>query len=170
MRNRQTGFTLIELVIVIVILGILAATALPKFIDITDDAHQAAVAGTGGGFASSLSLSHALWLARGEPDGSTTPVTMEGTDVYMTTSGWPENTSGGGDDALTEAECVEIWNGIMQNPPSVATGAGAADYDADVTGTGCTYWYQNVTPATDLEIVYDAATGTVAIDDTIDGA
>ena len=47
--NKQKGFTLIELVIVIVILGILSATALPKFLDLSDDATQAAVAGVAGG-------------------------------------------------------------------------------------------------------------------------
>ena len=48
MKLAQKGFTLVELVIVIVILGILSATALPKFVDLSGDARTAAVQGFAG--------------------------------------------------------------------------------------------------------------------------
>ncbi len=58
MRIRQTGFTMIELIVVIVILGILAATALPKFIDLNSDAKAAALKGVVGAAASAMTVNY----------------------------------------------------------------------------------------------------------------
>ena len=55
MNRRMNGFTLIELVIVIIVLGVLAATAIPKFVNLQDDANRAALKGQFGAFASAVS-------------------------------------------------------------------------------------------------------------------
>lgn len=60
--GQQKGFTLIELVVVIVILGILAATALPKFVDLSGDAKLAKAEGVAGAVASSANIQYAKFL------------------------------------------------------------------------------------------------------------
>jgi len=61
-RSKQQGFTLIELIMVIVILGILAATALPKFVDLSGDAKQASVKNIAGSLGSASAINKAARL------------------------------------------------------------------------------------------------------------
>ncbi len=80
MRN-QNGFTLIELVVVIVILGLLAAVAVPKFINITRQARVSSVNGAAGSIRSAVALARAQYLVNG--DMTATTVTMSGEAVTV---------------------------------------------------------------------------------------
>ena len=82
MNKGMKGFTLIELVVVITILGILAAFAIPRFANLEVEARIAAVQGLGGSVRSASALAHSLSLAKGLAPAAS--VDMEGTTIAMT--------------------------------------------------------------------------------------
>src|SRR5262245_49800452 len=77
-KATQRGFTLIELVVVIVILGILAAFALPKFMGLEQQARIASVRALEGTVRSSTAMAHSLWMANGGA-----AITIDGLPVTM---------------------------------------------------------------------------------------
>ena len=133
---KQTGFTLIELVVVVVILGFLAVTAIPKFLDLTEQAKQANIGGMAGGFATGVSLARSQWEAEARPKDTAgiNAVNYDGTTVYLTSEdsstspsispGYIVGTdSGAGINAksMTVASCISVWNSLLQQPPSLAS-------------------------------------------------
>ncbi len=122
-KSAQGGFTLIELIVVIVILGILAATALPRFTNLSGDARVASLNAARGALTATAAMTHGRWLI--------TPGTsqnVEGVDVAMNgASGYPAIQTAAGTDAREQLlRAAGLWDDYVFVPQGAATATSPA--------------------------------------------
>lgn len=133
--RKQVGFTIVELVVVIIILGILAATALPRFIDVSDEAHSASVDAVMGGLKSAQGMAHAKWMASGKP----TSIQINGNSHNTTTAGYVVS-------GATATTCYNVFVDMIQDSTAAVSSAvqsytDSVDWHATGSSNTCTFTY-----------------------------
>ena len=188
MDNKQTGFSLVEFVVVMVVVGLLAVAALPCFLDVTDEAKKASIEGVAGGFATGVLSARAQWEAQARTSvtlGSEkqNTVNYDGVNFWLTRStdssgaatgfrdGYPlalntDNTSYPA--AITDQSCIDLMDNLLQNPPKVDTVANAANnanvkYSAQADDGQATCTYVQKEGGTAHQFVYEIKTGRVTV-------
>lgn len=140
--NKQAGFTLVELVVVIAVLGVLAASALPRFVNVQSNARVAIGQGLAAALNSGASLARASWVAAGSVTTGTPTVSVDGLSIVIntvgTTPGYPSATAAG------------IGN-VLQNLDS-------SKYSVSYNGNQATY---TVDSRQNCTVSYNARTGVV---------
>ncbi len=186
---KSKGFTLIELVVVIVILGILAVTAAPKFLNLQDDAHNAVLKGYVGAFKSGIDIAHARWAIDGNSKAANDLRGYNGLDTNKL--GYPIGTD---KQPVAEREkmgsigpkniaCVGIWDAVMNEKGAVyakgdeqtekasfvAYRQNSGEEEGDVNYDQCHYDYVKTefdvaSQTGSRKLIYSSITGSVTLE------
>ena len=153
--KKQSGFTMIELIVVIVIIGILAAIAVPRFINQTSNARIAALNGLAGAINSAAELAQTEYVAEGYNNSSTaTSITMNGTTVtVIAKNGAPAGSAAGIGAALQTV--TGFTPTYVAGPPGVAT----YNFSPSVSSCNLTYTDQVTGPPLVYGVVAITSTG-----------
>jgi len=158
-RGRSRGFTLIELTAVMVILGTLSASAVPRFIDLADEAHAAVVEHTADAFSAGVTIALASCALRNWANRDNLPGYADGV-VDFNANCYPTDTNGANTIGNNNARCLRVWNAILAPAPTITTAASGADFQASGQSNVCTYLYLVDDSAT-RDITYNSLTGVV---------
>ncbi|WGS59401.1 type II secretion system protein [Vibrio lentus] len=139
--KRQGGFTLIELVVVIVILGILAVTAAPRFLNLQDDARQSALEGLRGAMAGAAGIVYGKAAIDGVESVSQGESIVENGQTINLVHGYPAATSQG--IVLVVSGLDDDWDVVTSAANSLTFG-----FDGDTDATRCVVTYSIAPNAT----------------------
>ena len=167
---KNKGFTLIELVVVIVILGILAVTAAPKFMNLTDDALEAKVKANAGALRSGVQLAHMKWRVLGSPSAFSQRdnIQLYGTDVSgqidINPEGFPAQSYPGSDVVIStdnDDDCLSLWEALIEDGDNKAAIDDSKEFISNYEGNNtCSY---KLTRKIEFGFIYDSTTGEVTL-------
>ncbi|KHA61256.1 hypothetical protein NL53_06355 [Vibrio variabilis] len=146
-RYQFKGFTLIELVIVIAILAIVSVFALPRFLNVQQDAHDNRAQAAFAAFINASQMYHSVWLVENEPSSAAVTGYGDG-NIFPSTSGYPRNVNSFNP---SKPDCPELWENLLQTDLSVDVHSDPIlinNADADVVSWyrangACYYYYKS---------------------------
>ena len=126
-RDKQKGFTIVELVVVIIILGILAATALPRFLDVSEDAHVSAVDAVEGALNTGIASVKAAYLVTNK----VSPVVLDVSQSFeVNGNGFPTLMTGD----TTSGICAGLFKGLVKTDVVAVASTEDLTSAADIAG------------------------------------
>ena len=160
-HNSARGFSTLELLLVVVILFVISAITLPRFVRSADNSHIEKVEETAASFRAAVSEVHALWLSDGGEGSVRNLQNYLNGQIDTNSRGYPTGIHDR-DQITHAADCAHAWLNLVSNPPSVWHNERLdPDYVAELSNGECRYRYRR---ASGISIVYQPLSGQIIID------